>query len=94
MVHDSLQPFKDLELNVSEDEKVQHTKYLLQKLLPYVKQLNLEQMRERELEARIRGTSFRFILFRLHYQFGGESLFRANRLVPCQILTSFLKFYH
>ncbi|XP_021902254.1 lysine-specific demethylase JMJ25-like [Carica papaya] len=44
-------PFKDLELNVSEDEKVQHTKYLLQKLLPYVKQLNLEQMRERELEG-------------------------------------------
>ncbi|XVF67009.1 hypothetical protein PTKIN_Ptkin10aG0086000 [Pterospermum kingtungense] len=39
----------------SDDEKVQHSRYLLQMLLPYIKQFSLEQMKEVVIEAKIQG---------------------------------------
>ncbi|XP_024456498.1 lysine-specific demethylase JMJ25 isoform X2 [Populus trichocarpa] len=46
---------KNLNLEVSEEEEVQHSKFLLCSLLPFLKRLDAEQMTEREIEARIRG---------------------------------------
>lgn len=50
-----LQDLKNLNLEVSEEEEVKHSKFLLRALLPFLKQLDAEQMMEREIEARIRG---------------------------------------
>ncbi|KAJ6774968.1 hypothetical protein OIU79_018199 [Salix purpurea] len=46
---------KNLNLEVSEEEEVKHSKFLLRALLPFLKQLDAEQMMEREIEAMIRG---------------------------------------
>ncbi|OMO80621.1 hypothetical protein CCACVL1_12849 [Corchorus capsularis] len=42
-------------LKFSDDEKLQHSKYLLQGLLPYIRQFSQEQMAEKTMEARIQG---------------------------------------
>ena len=47
----------DPEVEVSEDEKVEHSRYLLLALLPFFKRLNDEQEAERELEAKRQGIS-------------------------------------
>ncbi|KAK8521148.1 hypothetical protein V6N13_077265 [Hibiscus sabdariffa] len=46
---------KILELDFSHDEKSLHARYLLQTLLPYIKQFIQEQMKEVVIEAKIRG---------------------------------------
>ncbi|KAK9275007.1 hypothetical protein L1049_022264 [Liquidambar formosana] len=48
---------KKLKLECSNEEKVQHSKYLLQALLPFLIQFNQEQMMEKEMEAKIQGLS-------------------------------------
>lgn len=48
-----LKRLKDPKPAVSDDEKVQYAKYIIQALLSYLKQINNEQMREKELEAKI-----------------------------------------
>ena len=57
MVFLLLQDKKDVEVEVTNEEKIVHSRYLLQGLLPYFKRLNEEQVDERELEAKIRGMS-------------------------------------
>lgn len=44
-----------LQFCISEDKKVEHSKYLLQVLLPFLKRVNDEQMIEMEIEARRQG---------------------------------------
>lgn len=39
----------------NKDNGVEHSKYLLKGLLPYLRQLDEEQMIEREIEAKIQG---------------------------------------
>jgi len=39
-------------------EKVEHSLYLLQVLLPFLRQLDEEQMIEKEIEAKIQGIMF------------------------------------
>ncbi|KAG2664810.1 hypothetical protein I3760_16G101300 [Carya illinoinensis] len=46
---------KNLEFTVSEDEQFEHYKYVLQTILPILKQLNEEQMTEKEMEAKRQG---------------------------------------
>ncbi|KAF5445586.1 hypothetical protein F2P56_034629 [Juglans regia] len=46
---------KNLEFTVSEDEQFEHYKYVLQTMLPILKQLNEEQMTEKEMEAKRQG---------------------------------------
>lgn len=46
---------KNSDLNFSEEEKAQYSKYLLRALLPYLKQLNEQQMTEKKMEAMIQG---------------------------------------
>ncbi|XP_024028850.1 lysine-specific demethylase JMJ25 [Morus notabilis] len=46
-----------LELNISKDEEIEHSRYLLQGLLPFLKRLNEEQGIESEMEAKRRGVS-------------------------------------
>ncbi|XP_022762167.1 lysine-specific demethylase JMJ25-like, partial [Durio zibethinus] len=46
---------KTLNLEFSDDEKIQHSRYLLQTLLPYIKQFSQEQMNEVAIEAKIQG---------------------------------------
>ncbi|XP_021276047.1 lysine-specific demethylase JMJ25-like isoform X2 [Herrania umbratica] len=46
---------KTLKLEFSDDEKVQHSRYLLQALLPYIKQFSQEQMKEKVIESKIQG---------------------------------------
>jgi hypothetical protein len=48
-------------LIVSEEEKVQASKFILQSLLPHLKGINDEQVAEKEVEAKIYGTFFAFI---------------------------------
>ncbi|XP_033148732.1 lysine-specific demethylase JMJ25 isoform X4 [Brassica rapa] len=46
------------DLKVSKDEEVQCSKYILQKLLPHLKEINDEQVLEKEAEANISGLEF------------------------------------
>ncbi|KAF8091512.1 hypothetical protein N665_0444s0026 [Sinapis alba] len=46
------------DLEVSKDEKIQCSKYILQKLLPHLKEINDEQILEKEAEADILGLEF------------------------------------
>ncbi|PRQ57271.1 putative transcription factor & chromatin remodeling &Metalloenzymes JmjC family [Rosa chinensis] len=48
---------KQPELKISKEEKLEHSKYLLQALLPLLKRLNDEQLIEMEMEARRQGLS-------------------------------------
>jgi lysine-specific demethylase 3 len=45
-------------LIVSEEEKVQASKFILQSLLPHLKGINDEQVAEKEVEAKIYGLKF------------------------------------
>ncbi|XP_031094621.1 lysine-specific demethylase JMJ25-like [Ipomoea triloba] len=51
----SIRAMKKLKFEVSLEEKVQYSKYILLLLLPFLRQFNAEQMTEREVEAKIRG---------------------------------------
>ncbi|KAL8141948.1 hypothetical protein V2J09_014980 [Rumex salicifolius] len=44
-----------VKMEISNEDRVQHSMYLLQSILPYLKQFNVVQAAERELEARIQG---------------------------------------
>ncbi|CAA7050954.1 unnamed protein product [Microthlaspi erraticum] len=46
------------DLKVSEDEQIQCSKYIVQRLLPYLKEINDEQISEIEVEAKISGVEF------------------------------------
>ncbi|KAL7231079.1 hypothetical protein ACSBR2_009366 [Camellia fascicularis] len=48
---------KNLEFEYDDKEKIQHSKYILLALLPFLKIFNWEQMTEKEVEAKIRGLS-------------------------------------
>ncbi|KAM7518021.1 hypothetical protein LguiB_016983 [Lonicera macranthoides] len=50
-----LKDLKRLNLEFSNEEKVKYSKYILHKLLPFLKRLNEEQMAEKEVEAKIQG---------------------------------------
>ncbi|KAK1396481.1 hypothetical protein POM88_006344 [Heracleum sosnowskyi] len=49
-------PIKN-QTRLSEDDKFHYSKYLLKRLLPFVRQFNEQQIMEREMEAKIRGLS-------------------------------------
>ncbi|KAK6157984.1 hypothetical protein DH2020_005298 [Rehmannia glutinosa] len=46
------------DVKLSEDEKIQYSKYIIKVLLPFLENINTEQVMERELEAKIQGVSF------------------------------------
>ncbi|XP_062107930.1 lysine-specific demethylase JMJ26-like isoform X2 [Humulus lupulus] len=50
-----LKKLKENTVNVSDDDKIEYSRYLLQQLLPFMKRLNAEQVIERELEAKRQG---------------------------------------
>lgn len=43
------------DLKFTGEEKVQYSKYIIRMLLPFLKQFNEEQMREKQIEANIQG---------------------------------------
>ncbi|THG18328.1 hypothetical protein TEA_012540 [Camellia sinensis var. sinensis] len=43
--------------NISHDDRICHAKHLLHVLLPFLKQFNQEQLMEKEIEAKVQGTS-------------------------------------
>ncbi|KAL2521146.1 Transcription factor jumonji (jmjC) domain-containing protein [Forsythia ovata] len=51
----SFRDLKNLELKFSEEEKGRYSKFILQLLLPFLKQFNAEQSAEKEVEAEIQG---------------------------------------
>jgi hypothetical protein len=53
-----LQNLKNLELNVSKDVEIECYKFVLQTLLPFLRQINDEQMIEKEMEAKLQGIFF------------------------------------
>ena len=53
-----LQELKNLKLEVSKEEELQYSKFFLRALLPFLKQLDEEQMMEREIEAKSKGKHF------------------------------------
>ncbi|KAL8539765.1 hypothetical protein ACS0TY_001393 [Phlomoides rotata] len=44
-------------VKISEGQKIQYAKYIIKFLLPFLEQINTEQVMERELEAKIQGVS-------------------------------------
>ncbi|TQE01201.1 hypothetical protein C1H46_013224 [Malus baccata] len=50
-LHKPSQYLRNLEFNISEDERVEHSMYLVQTLLPFLKRINAEQMTEMDMEA-------------------------------------------
>ncbi|KAL6556273.1 hypothetical protein OROGR_005561 [Orobanche gracilis] len=42
---------------ITDDERVQYSKYIIKMLLPFLEKINTEQMMEREVEAKIQGVS-------------------------------------
>eukprot|EP00261_Vitis_vinifera_P023820 XP_010655918.1 PREDICTED: lysine-specific demethylase JMJ25 isoform X2 [Vitis vinifera] len=46
-----------LKMKLSDEEKFKHSRYLLQAVVPFLKQFNQEQMLEKEIEAKIQGLS-------------------------------------
>ncbi|XP_059656249.1 lysine-specific demethylase JMJ29-like isoform X2 [Cornus florida] len=57
-----LKDLKNLKTDVNDNDKVEHSKYILQLLLPILKQFNLERIMEKELEASIQGLSLSEIM--------------------------------
>lgn len=45
-------------MKFSKEEKVKHSKYIVQLLLPFLKQINEDQRMEKEIEARTKGAFF------------------------------------
>ena len=45
-------------VGVSDEEKIEHSRYLLKRLIPFLRRLNDEQSAESELEAKRRGISY------------------------------------
>ena len=43
-------------VEINEGERFEHPKYLLKQLLPYLRQLDKEQMIEKDIEAKRQGT--------------------------------------
>lgn len=43
------------DLKFTDKEKIQYSKYIISMLLPFVKQFNEEQMKEKHVEAKIQG---------------------------------------
>ncbi|KAH6812629.1 hypothetical protein C2S51_021647 [Perilla frutescens var. frutescens] len=50
-----MQHLKYLPLKFSDEEKIQYSKYMLQILLPFLKQFHVEQLAEKEMEANLQG---------------------------------------
>ncbi|OIT03102.1 PREDICTED: lysine-specific demethylase JMJ25-like isoform X2 [Nicotiana attenuata] len=50
-----IRALKNLGFEISEEEKVQYSKFILQKLLPLLRRINTEQVMEMEVEAKIQG---------------------------------------
>lgn len=72
----------NLEVEVSDAEKIEHSKYLLLALLPFLKRLSDEQEAERELEAKRQGISdYQYVTYDVHpvndfyYEFNSSSYF-------------------
>lgn len=57
-----LQDLMRPDVKFSDDDKLKHSAYFLQFLLPVLKQINEEQMLEKELEAKKCGTLLSVIL--------------------------------
>lgn len=47
-------------LKFTDNEKLQHSKYILQALIPFLRQFSEEQIQETEMEANIQGIHFNF----------------------------------
>lgn len=54
-----MQKLKKMDLKTTDEEKMQYSKYMLQMLLPFLKQFHEKQMIEKEVEAKIQGITFR-----------------------------------
>nr|XP_009767873.1 PREDICTED: lysine-specific demethylase JMJ25-like isoform X2 [Nicotiana sylvestris] len=50
-----IRALKNLQFEISNEEKVQYSKFILQKLLPFLRRFNSEQVMEMEIEAKIQG---------------------------------------
>lgn len=59
---------KNEKVIISEEDVIEHSRYLLQGLLPFLKRLNDEQVTESELEAKRQGI-FSYQLKRVFYKF-------------------------
>ncbi|XP_074366280.1 lysine-specific demethylase JMJ26-like isoform X2 [Apium graveolens] len=59
-------PIKN-ETRLSEDDKIHHSKYLLKRLLPFVRQIHEQQIMEREMEAKIGGLSMSDVKVQIAY---------------------------
>jgi len=64
----------EFDLWIGDDERAQHSKHITEALLPFLKDLNQEQVMEKQLEAKIKGCplssdmecNFKFLLLASH----------------------------
>lgn len=52
-----MQDKEKFDLKFTEEEKIEYSKYIIPMLLPFLKQFNEEQMKEKAIEAKIQGIS-------------------------------------
>ncbi|EXB85447.1 Lysine-specific demethylase 3A [Morus notabilis] len=69
---------ENLELNISKDEEIEHSRYLLQGLLPFLKKLNEEQEIESEMEAKRQGVSLSELKIQKSHCFKDERIYCNN----------------
>lgn len=50
-----IRALKNLYCEISEEEKIQCSKFIVQKLLPFLRRFNTEQVMEMEIEVKIQG---------------------------------------
>ncbi|PIA26645.1 hypothetical protein AQUCO_09100066v1 [Aquilegia coerulea] len=72
------QDLKDMKLKAERDKQVLYSKYIVHTLLPVLKQINQEQMMEKELESKIQGLSLKDIKVRHAGSFIDERLYCNN----------------
>ncbi|KAK4594437.1 hypothetical protein RGQ29_018211 [Quercus rubra] len=78
---------KNLGLDISEDEIFEHYKYVLQLLLPFLQQLNEEQMIEKQLEAKRQGLLLPELMIE-------KADFRIDERVYCDICGTSIFDFH
>ncbi|KAL7163015.1 hypothetical protein ACSBR2_039170 [Camellia fascicularis] len=75
------------EWNISYDDRIRHGKHLLHALLPFLKQLNQEQLMEKEIEAKVQGLSLAAIKLQKAY-------YNYDERVCCTYCKTFIVDFH
>ncbi|KAL8543882.1 hypothetical protein ACS0TY_004439 [Phlomoides rotata] len=74
-------------VKISEGQKIQYAKYIIKALLPFLEQINTEQVMEKELEAKIQGVSVRDVKLE-------KAIFYEDERIYCDNCRTSIADYH